>query len=61
MGFNGATSVGYFVNHIDISPNYAGSIIGSCQVLSNVLTFLGPTFITYVVTDMVKKNFLFCL
>lgn len=53
MGLNGGTSVGYFINHIDISPNYAGNIIAVCQVLSNVMTFLGPIVITYVVYDMV--------
>lgn len=53
MGLNGGTSAGYFINHIDISPNYAGNIIAACQVLSNLLSFLGPTLITYVVYDMV--------
>lgn len=57
MGLNSAITSGYMINHIDISPNFAGAIMGMCQSLANVFTFLGPLTFGYLVSDIVSAGF----
>lgn len=54
MGLNSGTLSGYLINHIDISPNFAGAIMGMCQSVANIFTFFGPLTVGYLVSDIVS-------
>uniref|UniRef100_A0ABD2WSL1 Uncharacterized protein n=1 Tax=Trichogramma kaykai TaxID=54128 RepID=A0ABD2WSL1_9HYME len=41
-GFESCTASGYFVNHIDLSPNYAYTMISMTNCVASVVTMLAP-------------------
>ncbi|XP_063242875.1 putative inorganic phosphate cotransporter isoform X2 [Bacillus rossius redtenbacheri] len=51
MGVNSGTYVGFQVNHIDLSPNYAGTMMGITNCAANIMSILGPLFVGLVVKD----------
>lgn len=53
VAMNGASYVGYLINHMDLSPNFAGTLMGITNAVSNVMSILGPLFVGFVVTDEV--------
>lgn len=54
VGINSGTYVGYMCNHIDLSPNFAGTLMGMTNCLANVMSLLGPLFVGFVVTTAVQ-------
>lgn len=58
VGFNSSVYVGYLINHIDLSPNFAGTLMGLTNCASNIMSLLGPLFAGYVVTDAVIISFI---
>ncbi|XP_054273649.1 sialin-like [Macrosteles quadrilineatus] len=42
---------GYNINHLDLSPNFAGVLMGLCNGLENVSTILAPLSVGWVVSD----------
>lgn len=55
VGLNAGINAGYIVNHMDISPNFAGPLMGLCHGIGNILSIIGPMFVGYVVYDLVRK------
>lgn len=53
VGLSAGINVGHLINYVDISPNFAGPLMGACQTVSNLFSILGPIFVGYVVYDMV--------
>ncbi|KAG5870701.1 hypothetical protein JTB14_000198 [Gonioctena quinquepunctata] len=51
IGFLGADMSGFWHNHIDLSPNHAGILIGMANQISHLFAVLGPSVAQYVVTD----------
>lgn len=51
IGFNGFTYCGYMVNHLDLSPNFAGSLMGLTNSLANIMSILGPITVGYILSD----------
>lgn len=47
---------GYFVNHMDIAPRYAGTLMGIANGLSASAGFIAP-YVASVVTRAVSSNF----
>ena len=54
VGVNGASYVGFNINHIDLSPNHAGSMMGITNGIANIFSILGPLVVSFVVTDTVR-------
>lgn len=54
IAFNSASFVGYLINHMDLSPNFAGTLMGCTNAAANVFSILGPMFVGFVVTDAVS-------
>ncbi|XP_029406031.2 putative inorganic phosphate cotransporter isoform X1 [Bactrocera dorsalis] len=52
VGISGATYLGFQVNHIDLSPNYAGTLMGITNGSANVMSALAPLAVGLVVTDV---------
>uniref|UniRef100_A0A1B0G5S7 Inorganic phosphate cotransporter n=1 Tax=Glossina morsitans morsitans TaxID=37546 RepID=A0A1B0G5S7_GLOMM len=42
IGFNAASFCGYLVNHMDLSPNFAGPLMGITNGISNLLSIFAP-------------------
>lgn len=57
IAFNSASFVGYLINHMDLSPNFAGTLMGCTNATANVFSILGPMFVGFVVTDAVRISF----
>lgn len=54
IAFNSASFVGYLINHMDLSPNFAGTLMGLTNASANIFSILGPMFVGFVVTDAVR-------
>lgn len=54
VALNAASYVGFLINHMDLSPNYAGIMMGLTNGISNVMSLLGPLFVGVVVTEPVR-------
>lgn len=54
VGLNAGINSGYLMNHVDISPNFAGPIMGVCHSTGNILSVVGPIFTGYLVYDIVS-------
>lgn len=51
VGINSCCFCGYNVNHIDLSPNHAGTLMGITNGLSNIFSIIAPLTVQYIVTD----------
>lgn len=51
IGMNGCTYCGYMLNHMDLSPNFAGSLMGLTNSLANTMSILGPITIGLILSD----------
>lgn len=56
VAINASAFVGYLINHMDLSPNFAGTLMGLTNCVSNIMSLLGPLFVGFVVTDAVRFN-----
>ena len=52
VGFNGASYSGYQGNHMELSPNYAGTLMGITNMIGNFAGFITP----YVAGVLVNNN-----
>ncbi|XP_022123261.2 putative inorganic phosphate cotransporter [Pieris rapae] len=53
--FKSAASLGYHVNHIDISSNYAGTMMSLSNFGSNLVGSLAPLVAGYILTDVTDE------
>lgn len=51
VGMNGCSYVGYMVNHLDLSPNFAGPLMGFTNSIANIMSLLGPLTVGLILTD----------
>ncbi|KAH8270801.1 hypothetical protein KR018_005114, partial [Drosophila ironensis] len=51
VGMNGATYLGYNMNHIDLSPNFAGILMGITNGVANIMSIIAPLIVGFIVTD----------
>ncbi|XP_016991510.1 putative inorganic phosphate cotransporter [Drosophila rhopaloa] len=54
VGISAATYLGFQVNHIDLSPNYAGTLMGLTNGAANVMSGIAPIIVGWIVHD--EKN-----
>ncbi|XP_073812051.1 putative inorganic phosphate cotransporter isoform X1 [Musca autumnalis] len=54
VGINGATYLGFQVNHIDLSPNFAGILMGITNCAANIMSIIAPLIVGFIVTN--EKN-----
>ncbi|CAH1104149.1 unnamed protein product [Psylliodes chrysocephalus] len=55
IGLQGASSAGFEINHIDLSPNFAGVLMAICNSCGEVFSNLGPLTVHFIVTDETNK------
>ncbi|KAL5286732.1 hypothetical protein ACFFRR_008004 [Megaselia abdita] len=51
VGINSATYLGFQMNHIDLSPNFAGTLMGITNCAANVMSIIAPLVVGFIVTD----------
>lgn len=49
VGFNSAVYSGYNVNHIDLSPEHAGTLMGITNSISNLFSLVSPLIIDIII------------
>lgn len=57
LGLNSGVYTGFLTNHMDLAPNFAGTLMGITNSISNVTSILGPLLVGFIVTDSVKQIF----
>ncbi|XP_060523180.1 uncharacterized protein LOC132700078 [Cylas formicarius] len=56
VGANSAVLCGFQVNHVDLSPKYAGTLMGLGNGSSNIFSIISPLVVQAVVTDESDKS-----
>ncbi|XP_011205591.2 putative inorganic phosphate cotransporter [Bactrocera dorsalis] len=51
VGVNTAGNLGFLINHIDLSPNFAGVLMGIANCAANIMSLLAPLAVGVFVTD----------
>ncbi|XP_067632680.1 putative inorganic phosphate cotransporter isoform X2 [Eurosta solidaginis] len=51
VGMNASCYLGFQVNHIDLSPNYAGIMMGISNCAANIMSIIAPLVVGFVVTN----------
>ncbi|XP_075220048.1 putative inorganic phosphate cotransporter isoform X2 [Lycorma delicatula] len=54
LALNSATFSGFLSNHLDLSPNFAGIVMGLTNFFSNMASMAAPLFAGFVIKD--EKN-----
>jgi cyanate permease len=53
VGVNAAAYLGFNLNHIDLSPNYAGTMMGISTCIATIMSIIAPMLAGLIVTDEV--------
>lgn len=53
VGMNAGSLCGYHINHIDLSPNFAGSLMGLTNFIANMMSVVAPLICGLIVVDKV--------
>lgn len=63
VGINSAAYCGFQVNHIDLAPSHAGTLMGITNGISNVFSIIAPLAVQFIVLNEVNnyKNFMFII
>ncbi|XP_037956223.1 putative inorganic phosphate cotransporter [Teleopsis dalmanni] len=56
VGFNAASFCGYLVNHMDLSPNFAGPMMGVTNGFSNLMSICAPLVVGAIVENEEDPN-----
>uniref|UniRef100_A0ABK8FQZ9 Major facilitator superfamily (MFS) profile domain-containing protein n=1 Tax=Anopheles gambiae TaxID=7165 RepID=A0ABK8FQZ9_ANOGA len=51
VGINSATYLGFQVNHIDLAPNHAGTMMGITNCAANIMSIIAPLIVGQVISD----------
>ncbi|XP_030556489.1 putative inorganic phosphate cotransporter [Drosophila novamexicana] len=51
VGINAACHLGFQVNHIDLSPNFAGTLMGISNGLASIMSLSAPLLVGVIVTN----------
>ena len=60
-GLNGGVYSGFQVNHVDLSPNYSGTLMGITNTLANICGFVSPYVTGAITKDNVRGAICTCL
>ena len=60
IALNSGIYNGFLTNHIDISPNFCGTLMGITNSLASVTSVLGPLTVGWLVEDPVSIDGVFC-
>lgn len=52
--FNAGVFNAFLINHVDISPNFCGTLMGISNSLASITSLMGPLAVGWIVTDTVS-------
>ena len=55
LGLNGTIYSGFNSSHLDIAPNYAGTLMGITNTIANVPAFVAPIVVGHLVNGDVSS------
>lgn len=53
LGLNAGALCGFQINHMDLTPNFAGSVMALSNCISNIMAIIAPLFCGLIVVDSV--------
>ncbi|XP_037946467.1 putative inorganic phosphate cotransporter isoform X1 [Teleopsis dalmanni] len=56
VGINSAVTLGFQINHIDLSPNFAGVLMGITNCAANITGIIAPLAVGFIVTDVTSAE-----
>lgn len=56
LALNSGIYSGFFTNHLDLSPNFGGTLIGITNSIGSLASIIGPLLVGFVVTDSVRNK-----
>ncbi|XP_012255380.2 putative inorganic phosphate cotransporter isoform X2 [Athalia rosae] len=56
VGLNAGSLSGYQINHIDLSPNFAGTLMSITNCISNIMSIVAPLIAGVILTDVSDVN-----
>ncbi|GFS49763.1 inorganic phosphate cotransporter, partial [Nephila pilipes] len=56
MGFNGFMHSGFNVTHVDMSPEFSGSLMGLTNCIANTAGFLAPIYVGMITESGVSNS-----
>ncbi|KAK3921330.1 Putative inorganic phosphate cotransporter, partial [Frankliniella fusca] len=56
VALESGTLAGYLVNHVDLSPNFSGALMGVTNSLSNTMGIIAPIFVSQLVGDASRST-----
>lgn len=59
LAMNSGTITGFFTNHLDLAPNFAGTLLGITNSVGSLTSILGPLLVGFVVKDSVSDKWIF--
>jgi ACS family sodium-dependent inorganic phosphate cotransporter-like MFS transporter 5 len=54
VGINAATYLGFQINHIDLSPNHSGTLMGITNCSANIMSIIAPLLVGVLLNDPVR-------
>lgn len=51
VGMNSAVYCGFQINHIDLAPSHASTLMGITNSISNICSIIAPLLVQFIVTD----------
>ena len=58
ISLNAAAYVGFLTNHVDLSPNFCGTLVGMSYTGANIAGIIAPLSVGWIVKDAVSSFFL---
>lgn len=58
VGLNAGSLCGYQINHIDLSPNFAGTMMSITNCIATITAIVAPLIVGTIVTDVVNIRYL---
>lgn len=55
LGFNGFAMSGFHVTHVDMAPDFAGTLMGITNGISNFNGIIAPFIVTWMTTDSITE------
>lgn len=56
VGLNSGTLCGFQINHMDLSPNYAGLLMSITNFFASFVAIAAPIIVSYIVSDQTNIN-----
>ncbi|XP_050534001.1 putative inorganic phosphate cotransporter isoform X2 [Daktulosphaira vitifoliae] len=56
LTLNSGVLTGFLSNHLDLAPNFAGTLMGITNSLANITSIMGPLIVGFIVTDNTNKD-----